>query len=138
MLCVAWAGAGIGIAFRLLWPAAPRWLYTPIYIALGWMAIFFVGDFARNADTAVLVLIAGGGLLYTAGGVVYGLRRPEPAASLVRVPRGLPHADRARLRRALRGCDDSDVLLAVTVTAQMTWNSRARDVAHGEPRSGLW
>jgi len=78
MLCVAWAGAGIGIAFRLLWPAAPRWLYTPIYIALGWMAIFFVGDFMRYADTPVLVLIAAGGLLYTAGGVVYGLRRPNP------------------------------------------------------------
>jgi len=42
------------------------------------MAIFFVGDFMRYADTPVLVLIAAGGLLYTAGGVVYGLRRPNP------------------------------------------------------------
>lgn len=78
MLGVAWGGAALGIAFRIFWTHAPRWLYTPIYIALGWAAVLFAGDFARNADTAVLVLLAVGGLLYTAGGVIYGLRRPNP------------------------------------------------------------
>ncbi|CAN5459837.1 hemolysin III family protein [soil metagenome] len=78
LLCVAWGGAALGIAFRLFVPGAPRWVYTPIYIALGWAAVFFAGDFAQYRVTAVVVLLALGGLLYTAGGVVYGLRRPNP------------------------------------------------------------
>jgi hemolysin III len=78
LLAVAWSGAALGIAFRLLYPSAPRWVYTPIYIALGWAAVFFAGDFAHYAVTGVVVLLALGGLLYTIGGVVYGLRRPNP------------------------------------------------------------
>ena len=78
LLSVVWAGAGLGIAFRMLRPRAGRWVYTPIYLGLGWVAVFFVGDFARYAAPSVLVLLALGGLLYTAGGVVYGLRRPNP------------------------------------------------------------
>jgi hemolysin III len=78
LLSVAWGGAALGIAFRLFVPRAPRWVYTPVYIALGWAAIFFAGDFARYAGTSVVVLLALGGLLYTLGGIVYGLRRPNP------------------------------------------------------------
>jgi hemolysin III len=78
LLCVAWGGAALGIGFRLLRPRAARWVYTPVYMALGWAAVFFAGDFARHADRPVLSLIAAGGLLYTVGGVVYGLRRPNP------------------------------------------------------------
>jgi hemolysin III len=78
LLSVAWGGALLGIAFRLFRPRAPRWVYTPIYIALGWAAVFFAGDFAHYHVTAVVVLLALGGLLYTVGGVVYGLRRPNP------------------------------------------------------------
>ena len=78
LLSVAWSGAALGIAFRLLYPSAPRWVYTPIYIALGWAAVFFAGDFARYGVPGVVVLLALGGLLYTVGGVVYGLRRPNP------------------------------------------------------------
>ncbi len=78
LLVVAWSGAGLGIAFRMLRPGAARWVYTPIYIALGWAAIFFAGDFAHYTGTIVVVLLAAGGLLYTVGGVVYGLRRPNP------------------------------------------------------------
>jgi hemolysin III len=79
LLTVVWVGAGLGVAFRVLWPHAPRWLYTPIYIALGWAAIFYFADFVANAGTAVLTLMVVGGLLYTLGGVVYGLRRPNPS-----------------------------------------------------------
>ena len=78
LLTVAWAGAALGIAFRLLWPDAPRWLYTPVYMALGWAAVFYAWDFARYPHTAVVLLLALGGLLYTVGGIVYGLRRPNP------------------------------------------------------------
>ena len=79
-------GAVLGVLFRVFWAGAPRWLYIPIYIALGWAAVFFIPDFARGAQdlgvgigTAVLVLIVVGGGLYTLGGVVYGFKRPNPS-----------------------------------------------------------
>ncbi|MEV6028823.1 hemolysin III family protein [Streptomyces sp. NPDC052036] len=79
LLAVVWAGALAGIAFRMLWIGAPRWLYTPCYIVLGWLAVFYVPDFARTGGTAVVVLVIAGGLLCTAGAVVYGLKRPDPS-----------------------------------------------------------
>ena len=57
-------------------------MYTPIYIALGWVAVFFAPEFARYPGTIVVVLLAAGGLAYTVGGVVYGLRRPNPFPQL--------------------------------------------------------
>ena len=78
LLTVAWTGAVLGVLFRVFWADAPRWLYTPIYIALGWAAIFFFDDFIANGGTAVVTLLAVGGLLYTLGGVVYGIQRPDP------------------------------------------------------------
>ncbi len=71
--------AAAGIAFRVFWVGAPRWLYTPCYIAMGWAAVFFLPDFMRTGGIAVLVLVVVGGLLYSAGGVIYGLKRPRPS-----------------------------------------------------------
>ena len=81
VLSVAWGGALLGAAFRVLWIQAPRWLYTPAYIALGWTAVFFVDDFLARGGVTVVALIVTGGLLYTIGGVVYGFRRPDPFPS---------------------------------------------------------
>ncbi|MFF2999561.1 hemolysin III family protein [Streptomyces sp. NPDC057950] len=79
LLALVWAGALAGVAFRILWIGAPRWLYTPCYIALGWVAVFNLPEFARTGGTAVVMLVTAGGLLYTAGAVVYGLKRPNPS-----------------------------------------------------------
>jgi hemolysin III len=79
LLTVVWSGALAGVLFRVFWNDAPRWLYTPIYVALGWTAVFFAPHFVRSAGTAVLVLMAVGGALYTLGGLVYGFRRPDPS-----------------------------------------------------------
>ena len=86
LLSTIWASALLGVLFRVFWTDAPRWLYTPIYMAMGWVAIIFLPDFAHGAaerlggdvGTAVMVLIAAGGALYTLGGVVYGFQRPNP------------------------------------------------------------
>ena len=50
LLSIVWAGALVGVAFRVLWVGAPRWLYVPVYVALGWAATFWAGDFAATAD----------------------------------------------------------------------------------------
>jgi hemolysin III len=79
LLAIAWGGALLGILFRLFWTGAPRWLYTPIYIALGWAAIFYFPAFFASATTAVSVCLVVGGALYTVGGIIYGFRWPNPS-----------------------------------------------------------
>ncbi|HZB34398.1 MAG TPA: hemolysin III family protein [Streptosporangiaceae bacterium] len=79
VLTVIWTGAAAGVAFRVLWSGAPRWLYTALYIGLGWVAAGFLPQLLEGAGVAALVLVCVGGLLYSAGGLVYGLRRPDPS-----------------------------------------------------------
>ncbi|MDQ3403416.1 MAG: hemolysin III family protein [Actinomycetota bacterium] len=78
VLAVVWGGAIAGVGLKLLWPHAPRWLGTPIYIALGWVAVFVLPDLLRNAGVAALVLILVGGLFYTVGAVFYATKWPNP------------------------------------------------------------
>jgi hemolysin III len=86
LLAGIWSVAVLGVLFKVLWIGSPRWLYLPIYIAMGWAAVFFVPGFAEGSrerlgvgiGTAVLVLVIAGGALYTLGGVVYGFKRPNP------------------------------------------------------------
>jgi hemolysin III len=74
-----WAAAVAGILFRVLWVGAPRWLYTPCYIAMGWAAVFFLPDFLRTGGMAVLVCVVAGGVLYSVGGVIYATKKPDPS-----------------------------------------------------------
>lgn len=76
LLAVVWIGALTGVAMRNLWLGAPRWLYVPIYIALGWAAVFYLPEFA-TAGPLTLGLIVLGGVLYTVGAVVYALKWPR-------------------------------------------------------------
>jgi hemolysin III len=87
LLTTVWTAAIAGVLFRVFWTDAPRWLYTPIYIAMGWAAVFFIPGFIDGASSrlgtgmaiAVLVLIAAGGVLYTLGGAAYGFKFPNPS-----------------------------------------------------------
>lgn len=79
LLWVIWSGALAGVIFRVFWVGAPRWLYTPVYVALGWVAVFYLPDFLRTGGPVIVGLIAAGGLLYTVGAVVYGTKRPDPS-----------------------------------------------------------
>lgn len=77
LMIVIWAIALLGIGFRVFWIGAPRWLYVPIYISMGWAAIVFMGDFFA-ANAPMMILILSGGLAYTLGAIVYGFKRPNP------------------------------------------------------------
>ncbi len=77
LLSIVWGGALLGVFFRVFWTNAPRWLYTPIYIALGWAAVFWAEDFT-HAGPAVAALVVTGGVLYTLGGIVYAAKWPDP------------------------------------------------------------
>ncbi len=85
LLTVVWSVAALGVVFKVLWIGAPKWLYMPIYIGMGWASVFYIPSFAEGSHrlgvgigTAVLILVAVGGALYTMGGVVYSIRRPDP------------------------------------------------------------
>ena len=77
LLVLVWSGALLGILFRVFWIHAPRWLYVALYLALGWAAVMYLVDLFE-ANAAMMILVAVGGLLYTGGAVVYALKRPNP------------------------------------------------------------
>jgi hemolysin III len=78
ILGVVWGGAALGAVFRVVWTNAPRWVYVPLYLGPGWAAVFVLPQLLRGAGLPALVLVAAGGVLYTLGGVAYGLKRPDP------------------------------------------------------------
>ncbi len=82
ILTTAWAGAVGGVLLKMLWPGAPRWLGVPIYIALGWVAVFVLPQVLTNTGVAALVLLCVGGALYTSGGIVYAARWPNPSPAV--------------------------------------------------------
>lgn len=79
LLTLVWVAAAVGVAFRVLWVGAPRWLYVPLYLVMGWGAVFWLPQFAEHGGAAVVTLIIIGGLMYTLGAVVYGFKRPNPS-----------------------------------------------------------
>jgi hemolysin III len=78
ILIVVWAGALAGIVVNLFWTSAPKPVTAAIYIALGWVAVVAMDDMWREIGPVGVGLIIAGGLMYTAGAVIYALRRPNP------------------------------------------------------------
>ncbi|HEY7224905.1 MAG TPA: hemolysin III family protein [Micromonosporaceae bacterium] len=77
ILWVVWGGALAGVVMKLAWPHAPRWASAPVYVALGWVAVFVLPGLVRSGGVALLVLLLVGGVAYTVGAVFYALRRPK-------------------------------------------------------------
>ena len=75
---IVWGGAAAGVLLKTCWPSAPRWVGVPLYLLLGWVAAWFVGPIMHGAGVAALVLLIVGGALYSIGGVLYGLKWPDP------------------------------------------------------------
>jgi hemolysin III len=78
VLITVWSGAAAGVVFAIVWIDAPRWLAATTYLVLGWVAVVTIPQLAERLHPAPLTLIAIGGVLYTAGAVVYALKRPDP------------------------------------------------------------
>lgn len=77
LLWLVWSGALLGIGFRVFWIHAPRWLYVPLYLLLGYASLIYIVPLFQ-ANVAMMVLVLVGGLCYTVGAVVYGFKRPNP------------------------------------------------------------
>lgn len=79
LLTLVWGTALLGVLFRVFWLSAPRWLYTLLYIAMGWAAVGWLPTFWRTGGPAIVVLLVAGGLVYTLGAVVYARKWPDPS-----------------------------------------------------------
>lgn len=79
LLETVWTGALAGIALHLFWFDAPKWLSALLYVLLGWVGIIAAPQVIERAGWTVAGLVLAGGLLYTAGALVYAMRRPDPA-----------------------------------------------------------
>lgn len=79
LLAIAWGGALIGVCFRLFWTGAPRWIYVPAYVALGWVAVFYMPSLHAGGGWPVVWLLVAGGLAYTVGAIMYALKKPNPS-----------------------------------------------------------
>jgi len=78
VLGVVWGGALLGVVFSVAWITAPRALCAGTYVALGWVALLCLPQLSSALPLTPLILIASGGLLYTAGAVIFALGRPNP------------------------------------------------------------
>ncbi|MEU8419910.1 hemolysin III family protein [Micromonospora sp. NPDC048835] len=78
MLALVWGGALAGVAVKVVWPHAPRWVSAPLYLALGWVAVAMLPEILHGGGVAALVLLIIGGAIYSIGAVFYALRRPNP------------------------------------------------------------
>jgi hemolysin III len=82
ILIVLWAGALGGVAFKLLWIDAPKWLLAAVYVALGFVSAAVFGELPAAIGWLGVAGLAAGGLLYTAGAIVYASGRPNPAPAV--------------------------------------------------------
>jgi len=79
LLSIVWTGALVGVVVTVFWIGAPRWLSTSLYVAVGWVVVFFLPELVDEAGWGVVALIAIGGVLYTLGAVVYATKWPNPS-----------------------------------------------------------
>lgn len=78
LLTLVWSWALAGVVLKMAWPGAPRWLGVPLYIGLGWVAVFMLPDILHSGGVAALVLLVVGGVAYSVGAVFYASRWPNP------------------------------------------------------------
>jgi hemolysin III len=78
LLSLVWAGAAIGVTLKMAKPDGLSVTTATLYMALGWLAMIALPQLLRGMTTAEVILLITGGMLYTAGAIVFALRRPDP------------------------------------------------------------
>jgi hemolysin III len=78
LLIAVWAGAVAGIVVEMVWVEAPKWVAVIVYLTVGWIGALGFPAIVVKAGLGAGVLIAVGGILYTAGAIIYARQRPDP------------------------------------------------------------
>jgi hemolysin III len=78
MLGVVWFGALSGVAMRMLWFDAPRWIVAATYLGLGWVALLALPSMVGHLGAGTFLLVLLGGVVYSTGALVFARKRPDP------------------------------------------------------------
>ena len=82
LLALIWGLALCGVLLKLLWMDAPRWLSVVLYLGMGWVAVIATPALFRAVPPDGITWMLAGGLVYSAGAVIYGLKRPNPVPGI--------------------------------------------------------
>jgi len=82
VLILVWGGAFVGALLRVCFTQAPKWVVAGPYLLVGWCLLAVVGDAWHQLGVLGFILLLAGGLLYTAGAVVFAAQRPDPWPSM--------------------------------------------------------
>lgn len=76
LLAVVWSFAIIGIVLKAFWINCPKWVSSVLYIGMGWTCVLAFTQLLNSMSKAAFAWLLAGGLIYTAGGIIYALRLP--------------------------------------------------------------
>ncbi|MDD4440224.1 MAG: hemolysin III family protein [Tissierellia bacterium] len=76
LLTVVWSITIIGAFIKIFWINAPRWVSAGLYLGMGWMSVVVFMPLVRSMAAGGIFWLLSGGLLYTVGGIIYGLKKP--------------------------------------------------------------
>ena len=82
ILIVIWTGALAAMLLKFMWADAPKWVAAAVGLALGWVAVVALPQLVERLQPSALTLLIAGGLLYSAGAVVYARRKPDPVPAV--------------------------------------------------------
>jgi hemolysin III len=82
LLSLIWGLALCGVLLKLLWMDAPRWLSVVLYLGMGWVAVIAAPALFRAVPPGGITWVVAGGLVYSAGALIYGLKRPNPVPGI--------------------------------------------------------
>jgi hemolysin III len=78
ILVAVWSAALGGAVFKLIWIDAPGWLMAATYVAIGWIAVVAIPELVHGLGVVAVCAVGAGGILYSAGAVIYARKRPDP------------------------------------------------------------
>ena len=78
ILIAVWSAALAGAVFKLIWIDAPGWLMAAAYVATGWIAVVAIPELVHGLGVVAVCAVGAGGILYSAGAVIYARKRPDP------------------------------------------------------------
>jgi hemolysin III len=81
VLAIVWSGAAVAILLKFVWIDSPKWVAVVLGVALGWVGIVAFPQLTSIGAGGIALILAGG-VLYTAGSIVYARKRPDPAPAV--------------------------------------------------------
>lgn len=78
ILAIVWSGAAAAMLVKLCWVRAPKAFSAAFGVLLGWAGVAALPEIVKHDGITPVILLAAGGLAYTAGAIVYAMKRPDP------------------------------------------------------------